>query len=59
MLATIPNKLQLKHPFPKRVVITVDMVKQFHRVRISLKDIENTVLTKNQANNETRKTRLP
>ena len=54
-LATIPNKFQLKHPYPKRVGTTADMMKQFYRARISLRDMEKyyTVSTINQANKET------
>ena len=54
-LATIPNKFQLKHPYPKRVGTTADMMKQFYRARISLSDMEKdyAVSTINQANKET------
>ena len=53
--ATIPNKFQLKHPYSKRVGTTADMMKQFYRARISLRDMEKyyTVSTINQANKET------
>ena len=54
-LATIPIKFQLKHPYPKRVGTTADMMKQFYWERISLRDMEKDyiVSTINQANKET------
>ena len=54
-LATIPKKIQLKHPYSKRVGTTAGMMKQFYRARISLRDMEKdyTVSTINQANKET------
>ena len=54
-LATVPNKFQLKHPYSKRVGTTADMMKQFYRARISLRDMEKdyTVSAINQANKET------
>ena len=55
ILATIPNKFQLKHPYSKRAGTTTEMMKQFYRARISLRDMEKdyTVSTINQANKET------
>ena len=54
-LAKIFNKFKLKHPYSKRVGTTADMMKQFYRARISLRDMEKdyTVSTINQANKET------
>ena len=54
-LATIPNKFQLKHLCFKRVGTTADMMKQFYRAKISLRDMEKdyTGSTINQANKET------
>ena len=55
ILATIPNKFQLKHSYSKRAGTTTEMMKQFYRARISLRDMEKdyTVSTINQANKET------
>ena len=54
-LATIPNKFQLKHLCFKRVGTTADIMKQFYRAKISLRDMEKdyTGSTINQANKET------
>ena len=39
-VATTPKKIQLKHPYSKRVGTTAGMMKQFYRAKMSLRDMK-------------------
>ena len=53
-LPKIPNKFQLKYSYSKRVGTTADTMKQFYRVRISLRDMDKDYImsTINQVNKD-------
>ena len=53
--AATPNKVQLKNRYSKSVGTTVDIIKQFYREKISLRDMQKDypVATINQENKET------